>query len=88
MTDHEGVSKEQKDAALEKFEEAIKELLEANGYDGFLGDWIFLATQGHVRENGSTATSYSTFSNKHQACHTTAGLLHYLTLKNNKYIQE
>lgn len=68
-------------AAREKFEEAIKELLEFEGRDGFLGDWFVIATQNLVINEDSTGTAYSTFINKHQTLHSTAGLLRYATAK-------
>lgn len=70
----------------EKFQEAIKELLESQDYDGFLSDWILIVSQSHVHDDGSTGTSYSTFVNRHQPIHSGAGLLRYATLKNDDHI--
>lgn len=72
------------DAARAKLETAIKELLELEERDGFLGDWYLIVTQGLVLENGNTGTAYSTYTNRHQALHSTAGLLDYAKAKVNR----
>ena len=80
------MNEEEHHESLEKFQEAIKALLEEHEYGGFLGDWMLITAQGHVHSDGSTGTSYSTFVNRHQAVHTAAGLLRYATIKNEMHI--
>ena len=72
----------------EKFQEAIKELLDSFGYDGFLTDWHLITVQSHVHDDGSTGSSYSVFVNEHAPVHSIAGLLQYATLKNAQHIQK
>lgn len=71
-----------------KFEEAIKEYLEAQGDDeGFLIDWLLVCAHHLPHDDGSSGTALALYINFEQGLHRTIGLARYAVLKSEGRIQ-
>ena len=76
-----------KEKAEEKFENAIREYLEAHEYgDGLLIDWMMVTAQHIPHEDGSSGTSLTILTSPSQSVYRSMGLARYAVVKTEKAV--